>query len=70
MSKSKRTRPFKVCWKTNSTPAHWFDLGHAFAGGHGVDDAAPARWVPIAELSEMEALFIEDHFNMLDRRFS
>ncbi|UXY15757.1 bifunctional nicotinamide-nucleotide adenylyltransferase/Nudix hydroxylase [Chitiniphilus purpureus] len=32
----------------------------------GSDDAADARWVPIAELAAMESRFFEDHFHILD----
>ena len=53
------------------THAHWFDLGDCrLPEVTGADDAAQARWVPIAELSGMEALFFEDHFNMLDHFLS
>jgi bifunctional NMN adenylyltransferase/nudix hydrolase len=31
------------------------------------DDAAAARWVPVAALAGMEASFFEDHFIILDR---
>lgn len=49
------------------THAHWFDLGDCrLPDVVGGDDAAQARWVPIAELAAMETLFYEDHFIMLD----
>ncbi|WP_148713830.1 bifunctional nicotinamide-nucleotide adenylyltransferase/Nudix hydroxylase [Chitinolyticbacter meiyuanensis] len=32
----------------------------------GSDDAAAARWVPVAELAAMENRFFEDHFHILD----
>ncbi len=49
------------------THAHWFDLGDCrLPEVEGADDAALARWVPIADLAGMEDRFFEDHFNMLD----
>lgn len=49
------------------THAHWFDLGQCrLPEVMGADDAAQAKWVPIAELVGMESMFFEDHFNMLD----
>ena len=49
------------------THAHWFDLGHCrLPEVQGADDAAQAKWVPIAELPGMESQFFEDHYNMLD----
>jgi bifunctional NMN adenylyltransferase/nudix hydrolase len=49
------------------THAHWFDLGQCRRPEvQGADDAALARWLPIAELASMEDQFFEDHFNMLD----
>ncbi|MDR0777296.1 MAG: bifunctional nicotinamide-nucleotide adenylyltransferase/Nudix hydroxylase [Azonexus sp.] len=49
------------------THAHWFDLGSCrLPEVMGADDAAQAKWVPIAELAGMESQFFEDHFNMLD----
>lgn len=49
------------------THAHWFDLGQCrLPEVHGQDDAAHAKWVPIAELPGMESQFFEDHYNMLD----
>jgi bifunctional NMN adenylyltransferase/nudix hydrolase len=32
----------------------------------GGDDAAEARWVPIAELPSLEEQFHDDHFHILD----
>jgi bifunctional NMN adenylyltransferase/nudix hydrolase len=47
--------------------AHFFDLGSAapppVAGG---DDAAEARWVPLAELAALETQLHDDHFHILD----
>jgi len=49
------------------THAHYFDLGDRrlpdVAGG---DDAAEARWVPIATLTQLEDQFHDDHFHVLD----
>jgi bifunctional NMN adenylyltransferase/nudix hydrolase len=47
---------------------HHFDLGdRELPDVQGADDAAQARWVPVAELAAMEAQFFDDHFHMLDR---
>lgn len=47
---------------------HYFDLGdRELPEVRGDDDAALARWVPIAELAAMESQFFDDHFHMLDR---
>ncbi|MFG6428567.1 bifunctional nicotinamide-nucleotide adenylyltransferase/Nudix hydroxylase [Roseateles sp. LYH14W] len=47
---------------------HHFDLGdRELPEVQGADDAAQARWVPVAELAAMEAQFFDDHFHMLDR---
>ena len=32
----------------------------------GADDAAEARWIPIADLVGMEDQFFDDHFHILD----
>jgi bifunctional NMN adenylyltransferase/nudix hydrolase len=49
------------------THAHYFDLKHAAPPPvEGADDAAEARWFPIAELPAMEGELFEDHFNILD----
>jgi bifunctional NMN adenylyltransferase/nudix hydrolase len=49
------------------THAFHFDFGERMlpeiAGG---DDAAEARWVPIAELPSLEEQFHDDHFHILD----
>jgi bifunctional NMN adenylyltransferase/nudix hydrolase len=49
------------------THAFYFDLGQRMlpeiAAG---DDAAEARWVPIAELPSLEEQFHDDHFHILD----
>jgi bifunctional NMN adenylyltransferase/nudix hydrolase len=49
------------------THVHCFDLGERelpeVVGG---DDAASARWVPIAALAAMEDSFHDDHFHILD----
>lgn len=53
------------------THAHWFDLGDCrLPEVSGADDAARARWTPIAELRAMENRFFEDHFNLLDHFLS
>jgi bifunctional NMN adenylyltransferase/nudix hydrolase len=50
------------------THAHHFDLGEReLPELQGADDAAQARWVPVAELAAMEEQFYDDHFHMLDR---
>jgi bifunctional NMN adenylyltransferase/nudix hydrolase len=47
---------------------HHFDLGdRELPQVQGADDAAQARWVPVAELASMESQFFDDHFHMLDR---
>lgn len=47
---------------------HHFDLGdRELPQVQGADDAARARWVPVAQLAAMEAQFFDDHFHMLDR---
>lgn len=49
------------------THVHFFDLKHARPPEvEGADDAAEAKWVPVAELANMEGEFFEDHFNILD----
>lgn len=49
------------------THAHWFDLGATrLPEVAGADDAAEARWLPIAELAGLEEELFEDHFNILD----
>ncbi|WP_300451792.1 bifunctional nicotinamide-nucleotide adenylyltransferase/Nudix hydroxylase [Accumulibacter sp.] len=49
------------------THAHWFDLGDCrLPEVAGDDDAAQAKWIPIADLKAMEGEFFEDHFNLLD----
>lgn len=49
------------------THAHRFELGQCrLPEVVGADDAALAKWVPVAELPAMEGLFFEDHFNILD----
>ncbi|MDR1661667.1 MAG: NUDIX domain-containing protein [Azoarcus sp.] len=50
------------------THAHWFDLPSSdLPAVQGADDAAEARWFPLAALPEMETAFFEDHFAILDR---
>jgi len=47
---------------------HHFDLGdRELPEVLGADDAAQARWAPVAELAAMETQFFDDHFHMLDR---
>ena len=49
------------------THAHAFDLRTATLPAiQAADDAAAARWVPIAELAGMEETFHDDHFHILD----
>jgi bifunctional NMN adenylyltransferase/nudix hydrolase len=49
------------------THAHWFDLGQCrLPEVAGADDAADARWVPLADLPAMEEHFFEDHFHILN----
>lgn len=49
------------------THAHFFDLGDmALPEVRGGDDAADARWFPIASLADMEPQFHDDHFHILD----
>jgi bifunctional NMN adenylyltransferase/nudix hydrolase len=52
------------------THAHFFDLGaRELPQVQGGDDAAAAKWVPIAQLSSIEDRFLDDHFHMLDHFF-
>ena len=49
------------------THVHWFDLPIAtLPAVRGADDAAEARWFPIAGLPALEAQLFEDHFHILD----
>jgi bifunctional NMN adenylyltransferase/nudix hydrolase len=49
------------------THAHWFDLDlERLPATEGADDAAEARWIPIADLPALEAQCFEDHFHILD----
>ena len=49
------------------THAFYFDLGERLRPEiAGSDDAAEARWVPIAELPSLEEQFHDDHFHILD----
>ncbi|GHU37728.1 ADP-ribose pyrophosphatase [Betaproteobacteria bacterium] len=49
------------------THAHWFDLSlNALPDVAGADDAAEARWIPVAELAAMESRLFEDHLHILD----
>ncbi len=49
------------------THAHYFDMGdQALPSLQAADDAQAAQWVPISELSALEAQFHDDHFHMLD----
>lgn len=53
------------------THAHFFDLKDAQPPAVlGADDAAEARWFPVAELADMENEFFEDHFNILNHFLS
>ncbi len=50
------------------THAWWFDLGdRELAKISAADDAADARWVPLAELMAMESEIFEDHLLVVDR---
>ncbi|HET8747646.1 MAG TPA: NUDIX domain-containing protein [Ramlibacter sp.] len=49
------------------THAFYFDLGARMLPEiAGSDDAAEARWVPIAQLPALEEQFHDDHFHILD----
>jgi bifunctional NMN adenylyltransferase/nudix hydrolase len=49
------------------THAFYFDFGERLLPEiAGSDDAAEARWVPIAELPSLEEQFHDDHFHILD----
>ncbi len=49
------------------THAHYFALpGDALPAVQAADDAAAARWLPLAQLAGMEGEFFEDHFHILD----
>lgn len=49
------------------THVHYLDLGvqPGLPPVQGADDAAQARWVPVADLPQMEGEFFEDHFQIL-----
>jgi bifunctional NMN adenylyltransferase/nudix hydrolase len=50
------------------THAHHFDLGdRELPEVQGADDAAQARWVPLAELPALETQCYDDHFHILER---
>lgn len=50
------------------THAYYFDLNmDHFPEIEADDDAAAAKWVPIADLIEMEDQFFDDHFHILDQ---
>ncbi|MDR1853619.1 MAG: bifunctional nicotinamide-nucleotide adenylyltransferase/Nudix hydroxylase [Azoarcus sp.] len=50
------------------THAHWFDLPpQTLPAVAGDDDAAEAKWFPIAALAGMEEEMFEDHFAILNR---
>lgn len=64
-------RVFDHPWRSQRgrviTHAHHFDLGtRELPKVKGSDDAAAAKWVPIAQLPSMEAQFLDDHFHILD----
>ena len=49
------------------THAFYFELANRMRPEiAGSDDAAEARWVPIAELASLEDQFHDDHFHILD----
>ena len=49
------------------THAHYFALaGDKLPAVEAADDAAQARWVPIAQLTGMQEEFFEDHLHILD----
>jgi bifunctional NMN adenylyltransferase/nudix hydrolase len=49
------------------THAHWFDLSlNTLPDVTGADDAAEARWIPVAELTAMETQLFEDHLHILN----
>jgi bifunctional NMN adenylyltransferase/nudix hydrolase len=49
------------------THAFYFDLGARMLPEiAGSDDAAQARWVPIAQLPALEEEFHDDHIHILD----
>jgi bifunctional NMN adenylyltransferase/nudix hydrolase len=53
------------------THAYWFDCPlPSLPTVAGADDAAEARWLPIARLPAMEAELFEDHFVILDKFLS
>ena len=53
------------------THAHFFDLKDAQPPRvEGADDAAEAKWVPVAELNRMEQQLFEDHYTILDHFLS
>ncbi|WP_159910845.1 bifunctional nicotinamide-nucleotide adenylyltransferase/Nudix hydroxylase [Pantoea sp. 18069] len=51
------------------THVHVFDLGERaqLPAVQGGDDAALARWVPLAQLPALETRFFEDHFHVIQR---
>jgi bifunctional NMN adenylyltransferase/nudix hydrolase len=49
------------------THAHYFDLGEReLPEVQADDDAQSVQWVPVAQLTSMEAQFHDDHFHMLN----
>lgn len=49
------------------THAHFFDLKmEHLPAVEGSDDAAQACWVPVDKVKEMEEMFFEDHFHILN----
>lgn len=49
------------------THVHFFNLNMQHLPDiEAADDAAQARWIPIETLTEMEEIFFEDHFHILD----
>lgn len=49
------------------THAHYFELdASSLPQIEAEDDAAAARWIPKAELRQLEGQLFEDHFNILD----
>lgn len=59
--------PKRSCRARVITHAHFFDLScQRLPMINGSDDLAEAKWVEIAQLKDMEELFFDDHFHILN----
>lgn len=59
--------PKRSCRGRVITHAHFFDLrGVKFPAIQAADDLEEVAWMPIDQLNDMEELFFEDHFHILN----